>query len=256
MNNRGSIFIVLLGCVAAVAAMGVTVYETGPTNGLKSGAWDMNILADDVHLRCGGIITNVMMLLSIKSTQTCSFWIFDGFGEDAIYSVPFTNTRSSWSGDFHEYNFPMHLSVPPDIYVGFSATNGGWGDLNTDNSANAMVVSNGIAANPGVYWWGRISDGRLNQGANFGSGDYFKLRIDMLQPEISGLSVSNGLSFLAITNLSEHATYLVERSHDMLSNAWDEAGEFTTNASCALWSEELSNDWHNVLYRVRTKPVQ
>jgi len=237
----------------------VTVYETVTTNDLRSGVWDVNILADDVHFRSGGIITNVEMSLAINGNQECRLWIFDGLVKDALYSVEFANTHSSYSFDFVKYSFEMRLSVPEDIYIGFSCQGDGWmgsTDPWTDYSENMGVVTNGIAKNAGIYWYGPASGGQLNQGYHAGSGDYFKLRVDMIQPEIIDCAITNGTVSLVVTNVSEYATYLVERSFGMLSNAWDEAGEFTTNASCALWSEELSNDWHNVLYRVRTKPVQ
>ncbi|MDP6524964.1 MAG: hypothetical protein QGI24_06840 [Kiritimatiellia bacterium] len=192
-NRAGMLSVLLVTFLLAVTAMGVTVYETVSPSGNKSGAWDVNILADDVHFRCGGIITNVVMSLAIRGTNSCRVWIFDGFLRDAIYSAPFTHVPSSSSLDFQEYSFPMRVSVPKDIYIGFSAEGDGWGGSNlTDHAENDSTVASGIATNAGIYWWGAVAGGQLNQGANFGSGDYFNLNVQMLQPEITDVVVTNG----------------------------------------------------------------
>lgn len=244
----------LLGVLMNATVKGVTVYETAALSGNKAGAWDMNILADDVHFRSGGIITNVVMSLAIKGTNSCRFWVFDGLVRDAIYSVSFTNIPSSWSGGFEEYSFPIRVGVPKDIYVGFSAQGDGWGENLTDNAENDSLVSSGIGTNAGVYWWGAVAGGQLNGGGDLGSGDYFKLRVEMAQPEITDVLMTNGMVVLEVTNLSAYATYLVERSSDLGSNEWEKAGEFTTNAPVASWSETVSDEWLDVLYRIRTKP--
>ena len=46
--------------------------------------------------------------------------------------------------------------------------------------------------NAGIYWWGSVESGQLSFGKDFLSGDYFKIRVDMLQPEIIDVVVTNG----------------------------------------------------------------
>lgn len=248
------IIILFITTSISVEAKGVTVYETVNSLSEYGGAWDANIFADDVHFHHGGIITNVMMKLAIKGNQqNCRFWIFDRLGSDAIYSVPFSNAPSSNQTDFLEYNFPMQLSVPKDIYIGFSAEGDGWDAELMDCAELAPTVSNGVANGEGFYWWGTAEEGQLIQGANFNSGDYFRLKVDMLQPAITTFAVRNNDAVLQITNISGYATYLIERSFNLNSNQWEIAGEFSTNNITAAWSETPRNEWQSVLYRIRVK---
>lgn len=241
--------------VICVSSNAVTVYETVAPTDLMGGGWDVNIFADDVHFHHGGIITNVVMNLAIKGDQQCRLWIFDGLTRAPIYSTSFTNRPTEW-GRFVEYNFPLHLDVPKDIYIGFSAQGDGWTVGETDLidfSDNATNVASGIAKTPGVYWWGSLAGGILDQSGNFGSDDYFRLRVDMLQPVINDFIVTNNTAALQLTNLSANATYLVERSQNLNSNIWETAGEFTSYSGTESWSEELSNSWSNMSYRIQTK---
>ncbi|QBG46426.1 hypothetical protein EGM51_03070 [Verrucomicrobia bacterium S94] len=244
----------LIAAATALTAGSIPVYETTDSEAEYGGAWDINIFADDVHFHHGGIITNVTLFLSIKGTnQNCRLWIFDNVVSDAIYTTTFSNTPSSSPTDFRAYHFPMRLSVPKDIYIGFSAEGDGWDEQLLDSAELAPTITRGTASGAGFYWWGPVENSQLNQGGNFNSGDYFKLRVDMLQPEITSFTATNHIAALEGTNISEFATYLIEKTSSLASNNWTVIEEITGSSELIQWSETMTEEIENRHYRIRIK---
>ena len=215
----------------------VRVYEATSSGLWRHGAFDTNILADDIQMDHGGILTNVTMALTIKGNQDCRFWIFDGLNRPPIYSVAFTNIPSDYT-QILVYDFPMHLDVPSKIYVGFSAEGDGRvdeGHPGVDYSMSSEDVRVGQPSSPGFYWYGSISGGVLDHGINLGKNDFFWMRVDMIRPEISSFEIANQFVRLEMSEISRHAIYEIGKSENLASNTWDVVGEFGGSESTALW---------------------
>jgi hypothetical protein len=70
---------------------------------------------------------------------------------------------------------------------------------------------------------------------------------------ISSMTLTGGVAAIVITNLTDRATHAVERSHDLLNGSWTTTGVFTVENGRTNWSEQLSNDWQRVFYRVKSR---
>ena len=126
-------FILLAGLAAALPVRADVIYEVPEATNKVAGAWDVNILADDVHFSAPSVIRQVRLRLAIAGTQTCRLWIFTMLNSPPIYTAVFTNVPASSEYNVSTYDFDMQLQVPRDIYVGFSAQGGGWNaPTNTD----------------------------------------------------------------------------------------------------------------------------
>jgi hypothetical protein len=217
-----------------------------------AGGWDVNIFADDVHFHHGGIITNIEMHLAIRGNQQCTLWIFEDLGQEPLYTTAFTNIPSDWA-KFKTYQFPLYLDVPKDLYIGFSAQGNGWNQELTDFSDNATNNSSGIAFTPGSYWWGPVSGRQLIDGGVYQSFDHFRLKIDMLQPDISDFSVSSTTCTFDLNNLSAFATHSVERTSSLSSNTWNKTVMIFPGPTSVKWSETREGPEEHTFYRIRVE---
>lgn len=69
------------------------------------------------------------------------------------------------------------------------------------------------------------------------------------------LALPDGRVSFGISNLTVHATNLIERTLNLtLSNGWTVVTSFTANAVTTNWSEPLPTDASNAFYRIRSLP--
>ncbi len=253
MNGRFAMGVLsLLLAHAALPRVSAALYEVPEYVGEFVGAWDVNILADDVHFPSASILRDIRMPLAIAGVQTCTLWIFDALSQAPIYTVSFSNRPAVTNTDSSVYVFPMQLQVPKDIYVGFSAQGGGWGVNASDYWGRGFVVEQGVAGTGGTYYYGPVSGGQLTTLYSIGDGSFGCLEISAYPVQVEQVEAASGQVTLDVTSLPVYGSNIVERCDSADGTNWVERGVLPMGASTSLWSESESGDL-SAFYRIRTR---
>jgi len=221
--------------ILTAAAAGAAIYEVPENNDNFVGARDANILADDVHFETASIVKLVRIRLAIRGTQTCKLWLFDALNSPALHVATFTNVPATDGTDVSTYDFPMHLQVPKDIYVGFSAQGDGWTN-GADYWSLGDAVNAGVAGTPGGYYYGTVVGEQLTDIFNIVYATYGCMQILSEPVRIDAAGVATGFVNLAIAELPIHATNAVERIASLGATNWTEVEKLPQGASNHLWS--------------------
>lgn len=234
------------------AGVGATIYEVPEKANVVVGAWDANILADDVHFKTASIIRQIRMRLAIRNSQTCTLWIFDGLNRAPLHAVAFTNSPATNQFDVSTCDFDLNLQVPKDIYVGFSAQGDGWGDNNSDYWSWGSVATQGVAGTAGEFYYGPAAGGQITTAYNAGSGALGCLQILSEPAQIETAGAATGQVNLTIASLPIHATNFVERSATAGGTNWQDRGTLPLGAASATWSENNTFPTSS-FYRIKTR---
>ena len=113
--------VLLLGLCPGLSAS-EALYEVPGDPDEVVGAWDVNIMADDVHFQTPSIIREIRMPMSIAGVQTCQLWIFDSMNSAPIHTQAFDNVISVDEFDLHTYVFDMQVQVAERM--GYEDTSG------------------------------------------------------------------------------------------------------------------------------------
>lgn len=139
--------------------LGEIIYETsGDAPGGPVGAFDVNILAEDISLSHSGInlISGVELNLAIAGDQEVKLWFFEEFNAPAIHveDLGILNT----DGEYIIFQFELEapIAVPQNLYIGVSIQGNG----ESDWIKTATDVEIG-AGTPGTYFYGPIAGGML-----------------------------------------------------------------------------------------------
>lgn len=238
---------------AAGPAQGETVYETEGFSGYAIGAFDENIMADDVHIDAAATVTNIQLALAISGEQNCRVWLFDDVKSEALWSQPFTNVSAAHKADVTVYSFDLYVRVPRDFYVGFSAQGDGFNEFNTDWAQTATDVVVGTASNYNIFFYGAVAGGQLTTPfAPPENCGYLDIRVQAgpAAPVITSVACSNDTARLTIENLLPGKTNEVQRSAGAPFNDWTRAGRFVAGAMQTNWSGALTGEWDRTFYRV------
>lgn len=233
-------------------ARGESIYEVPEVANEVVGAWDVNILADDVHFAHASVLRQVRMRLAIAGVQTCKLWIFDGLNRDPLHTVVFTNQPATNQFHTSTYDFNMQVQVPKDIYVGFSAQGGGWGGTASDYWSWGIVANRGVAGTVGEYYYGPVSGGQLTTVFPTGNGALGCLQVLSEPVRIESLALATGQVQLAIGMLPIHATNAVVRGAAVDGDLWEEEDILPSGVSNHVWSTTNSGATR-VFYRVSTR---
>jgi hypothetical protein len=228
-----------------------SIYEVPENHGDVVGAWDVNILADDVHFETASIISQIRMRLAIAGAQTCKLWLFAATNSLPIHTVSFTNVPATNQYDVSTYDFDMQVQVPKDIYVGFSAQGDGWTANAVDYWSRGSVVNRGVAGTAGQYYYGSVAGEKLT--AIFPSGDssFGCVQILSAPASIDDVAVVTGHVHLAIAALPIYATNAVERSDTAGGTNWENRGTLPLGVETTTWSESNTAPT-SAFYRVKS----
>lgn len=251
--KRRSIGLLALAYFAGVCAVsGASIYEVPEDKAQMLGAWDVNIFADDVHFKTAAILRQVRLRLAIAGEQTCRLWIFDALDRDPLYEQTFTNVAATNPFGVATYDFDLHLQVPKDVYVGFSAQGDGWTNTLSDYWSRGLVVTQGVAGTAGQYYYGTVAGGRLTASYSSGDGSYGCMQILAEPAQIDGVEFAAGQVALAISELPIHASNAVERVEAAGDTNWVEVGLLPPGASNHVWSSAGAGVTGS-FYRVKTR---
>ena len=251
MNVRRLLF-ALLFSVCIRPSLGGVIYEASENPSNVVGAFDVNILADDVHFETASIIRKIRIRLAIASNQTCKLWIFDATDSLPLHVVPFTNVPAATPFDVSTYDFDMQLQVPKDIYVGFSAQGAGWTNTLSDYWSRGTHVYSGVPGSAGQYFYGPVAGEKLTASYNSGDGSYGCLQIFSEPARITGMAVASGQVDLAVGFLPIHATNAVESRAAPDGDDWTDRGPLESGAENAVWSGPLVGAT-SAYYRIKTR---
>ncbi len=166
---------------------------------------------------------------------------------------------STVGGNAGTISFSVGVSDPTDLALTWAFVGG-----QQLNVGDTVVISEGTRTIPGFLMRGGILPDAGSETLEvilFG-GDAQPLsepvRVDVMsEPSsavlINGISVLGDIASLSITNLTAGSTYDVNRSLDLSTPAWTNAGTFFATSSITNWSEVLSKQWQSVFYRVTTR---
>jgi hypothetical protein len=246
------LFALVLLLLPARSAPAAPIYEVAEEPLKVVGAWDVNILADDVHFETPAVIRQVRMRLAIKGSQACQLWIFAALDSPPIYTAAFTNVPATNGYNVATYDFDMQLQVPRDIYVGFSAQGDGWTANASDYWTRGFSVNRGVAGTPGVYYYGLVTGGQLT--ASYSAGDSLHGCLQILSEpvQIGAMEVASGQVSLAISALPIYATNVVERIESAGNTNWIEAETLPLGASNHVWTSTNSSATR-FFYRVKSR---
>ncbi|MGD9872906.1 MAG: hypothetical protein AB7T27_01425 [Kiritimatiellia bacterium] len=223
-----------------------TVYLTSDSAYDGIGGFDVNIMADDIHLNHSAIITNITLPLAIAGTQICGLWIFESLNSPALHYWPFVNSTSSNDQDMKIYSFGIHAVVPKDFYIGFSAQGGGWNTTSSDYVRCGSSVLTGVASNNGVFYYGSVSGGQLTAEYAPGYPAFFTIQVKEAPLHISALQPAGGGIEISATNFYPGTTNHVERN---INGSWIAVTNFVAGSSGANWIDTQSNG--HALFRLR-----
>lgn len=230
-----------------------SIYEVPENPNQVVGAWDVNILADDVHFKAPAIIRKIRMRLAIAGLQTCKIWVFAATNSAPIHTASFTNVPATNEFDVSTYDFDMELLVPKDIYVGFSAQGNGWGGTtNIDYWSRGTLVHEGVTGTAGQYYYGPVAGEKLTAIFNPADGSFGCLQILSEPVRIDTVSVKTGHVHLAISSLPLQITSRVERCEIAGGTNWQEAATLPLGASNQVWSASNSAAT-SFFYRVKSR---
>ena len=222
----------VLGAGATTAA---TIYEVPENVDKFVGARDENIMADDVHFETASIVKRVRIRLAIRGSQTCKIWLFDALSSPPLHVAEFTNVPAPGATNVATYDVPMHVQVPKDVYVGFSAQGDGWTN-GADYWSLGDAVNAGVAGTPGGYYYGTVVGEQLTNTFNIVYATYGCMQIQSEPVRIDAAGVATGFVNLAISELPIHATNAVERIASLGATNWTEVEELPQGASNHIWS--------------------
>lgn len=235
-----------------VVARGAAIYEVPELPNNLVGAWDVNILADDVHFETASVISKIRIRLAIAGVQTCKLWLFDALGSPPIHTATFTNVPASTNTDASTYDFDMHVQVPKDVYVGFSAQGDGWTANAVDYWSRGTVVNRGVAGTAGQYYYGPVAGGQITTIFNSGDSSFGCLQILSEPVRVTGMTVVTGQVSLAIASLPVYATNAVERNESIGGTQWVEMAELPLGLSNHTWSA-TNGSMNTSFYRIKTR---
>jgi hypothetical protein len=212
------------------------IYEVPETPNQVAGAFDVNILADDVHFETAAILRKVRMRLAIAGSQACKLWIFDAMNSLPIHVVPFTNVPAGNAFTVSTYDFDMQLQVPKDIYVGFSAQGDGWTNTLSDYWSRGFVVNRGVAGTAGQYYYGPVAGEKLTAVFNSGDNSFGCLQILSEPARIDGVEIVTGQVQLAISALPIFASNAVERIESVGDTNWVGVDQLAPGLESTVWN--------------------
>ena len=92
-----------------------------------------------------------------------------------------------------------------------------------------------------------------NQGATNSIGYLDDVRLTQISDptRILGMTVTNGTAWLSVQQLAPSNTYSIQRSSDLNSDNWLSVSNLNLAYPGIEWSEELSNQWDKIFYRLK-----
>ena len=250
-RKRGLAALLAAGWLAGSgAARAAVVYQVQEMPGEVVGAWDVNILADDVHFAAPTILSQVRIRLAIAGAQECKLWLFDGLNRPPLHVATFTNVPAASPYDVSTYDFDMDVQVPRDLYVGFSAQGGGWTNTLSDYWSRGTNLVVGVAGTPGQYYYGPVSGGQLTtayaaDGVSFGC-----LQIHAVPARIDEVTVAADQVQLAISALPIHGSNVLESAPDA-GGAWTEQEPLPAGAASHVWTTNAAAA--AAFFRIKTR---
>lgn len=228
------------------------IYEVPETKTNWVGGWDVNIMADDVHFETAAIIHKIRIRLAIAGVQTCQLWLFEALSSPAIHTLTFTNEPANINTDVSTYDFDMHVQVPKDIYVGFSAQGDGWTANAVDYWSMGNTINQGRAGTSGQYYYGPVTGGQITTVYNSGDSSFGCLQIFSEPVQINELIVATGQVNLTLASLPIYATNAVERSENVGGTNWQIRGTLPFGVAATIWSESNSAPT-SAFYRITSR---
>lgn len=138
--------------------LGEIIYETSGEGSSPVGAFDVNILAEDISLLTSGIsmISGVELSLAIDGDQEVKLWFFDEFNAPAIHVEDLGILNTDGVSTMFQFELGAPIAVPQNLYIGVSIQ----GNDATDwiKTASEVVIG---AGTPGTYFYGSIAGGIL-----------------------------------------------------------------------------------------------
>ena len=251
MTCRFARLSVLLLLLCDRVSPGAVIYGVQENPGNAVGAWDVNIMADDVHFEKASVISQISLRLSIKGNQTCKLWIFTATNSLPIHTVSFTNVPSIDPVGVTTYDFNMQLLVPKDIYVGFSAQGDGWTN-NADFWSVGAGVDLGVAGTAGLFYYGPVAGEKLTTVFSATAGSFGCLQVISEPAQITSVAVKTGHVHLAIASLSPAITSIVERCDSASGTNWQEVATLPLGAASQTWSAS-NNAAVAAFYRIKNR---
>jgi len=249
----------LCGLAAAVLALalpapglGGSIYEVPELEGEVVGAWDVNIMADDVHFETAAVIRQVRLRLAVAGSQTCRLWIFDALNQPPLHTAVFSNVPALDQYDVTTYDIDLDLQVPRDIYVGFSAVGDGWNTTDSDYWSRGNVANRGVPGTAGEYYYGAVAGGQLTTAYSSGDSSYGCMQILAEPAAIDAVHLTTGQVELAVSNLPMHGTNSVESSPVPGGTNWVAVETLPAGASNHVWTAP-DGGAEQRFYRVTTR---
>lgn len=252
MSLQVILSVVLIFTLCAAVGAADAVYHIVDHDGEFVGAWDVNMLADDVHFEVPSIIREIRMPMAIAGLQTCTLWIFDNTNSPPLYTAAFSNQLATTNSDSTVYVFEMNLQVPKDIYLGFSAQGDGWGLTESDYWGRGYIVRQGIPGTAGEYYYGPVSGGQLTTSYASGDASFGALEILSQPVQITSLESVTGQVRMAVSSLPIYASNVVERSESVGGTNWLVRGALPVGEAAASWSES-GPESSAQFYRVKSR---
>lgn len=240
----------LVWALGGGAASGAVIYEVPENTGNFVGARDVNIMADDVHFATASIVKLVRIRLAIRGTQTCKLWLFDALNSPPIHVAEFPNVPATNGTNVSTYDVPMHVQVPKDVYVGFSAQGDGWTN-GADFWSQGDVVYAGVAGTLGDHYYGPVTGGQLVATFNVGAATFGCLQILSEPVRIESVAAETGQVRLALAELPVYATNAVETASPAAATAWTELETLPAGVSNHVWTTNAADA--AAFYRVTTR---
>ena len=251
-RNRGLAVLLAAGWLAGSgAARAAVVYQVQEMPGEVVGAWDVNILADDVHFAAPTILSQVRIRLAIAGAQECKLWLFDGLNRPPLHVATFTNVPAASPYDVSTYDFDMDVQVPRDLYVGFSAQGDGWTNTWSDYWSRGTNRVVGAAGTPGQYYYGPVSGGQLTTAYAAGDVSFGCLQIHAVPARIDAVAVATGQVQLAVTALPIRGTNAVETAAAASSTDWIELETLPAGVSNHVWTTNAAAA--AAFFRIKTR---
>ena len=250
---RHAVWVCLLALLPSAYAQ-AQLYGISGASGFDLGAFDTNVMADDVQLRAPARLSRIELPLCIASNQNCTLWIFTELNATPLLSIPFVNTPSSYRGQFVTHEFLLKSDVPREFYIGFSAQGEGWTDDNSDFVATGPALTAGVAGTFNEFYYGAVSGGQLT--SSFTPADELGHMIVRLygtyrQPELNAMVRTNGVLALEVSNLVEDELYSVEQTFSDQLSSWSGVTNFSASTADRMWIQDLPLNTNTAFLRVR-----
>jgi hypothetical protein len=82
---------------------------------------------------------------------------------------------------------------------------------------------------------------------------HYEYSTQCLTPDLKDISQSNSTIQLRIDNLSVGSSNSIQRCFDLQSNDWTNVNLFVSGNWSTNWTEQISNEWDSVFYRILSK---